>query len=54
MAHISTPSPSHSRKHKNLSIALPGKYSMKVILGYSAALRIVHSKQLGDIECILN
>jgi hypothetical protein len=50
MAHISTPS-SFIRKHKTL---LPGKYTMKIVLGYSAALRIVHSEKLGEIEIILN
>lgn len=54
MAYISTPSPSKNRKHKNFSIAIPSKYSMKIILGYSAALRVIKSKHVGDIECILN
>lgn len=54
MAHTSTPSPLHTRKHKNLQITLPSRYTMKVVLGYSAALRMLKSKDIGDIECILN
>lgn len=33
---------------------LPSIHTMKVILGYSAAYRIIKSKQIGDIEILLN
>lgn|GEM_PF-4477787 len=54
MTHTSTPSPLHTGKRKSLNVSLPSRYSMKIVLGYSAALRVVKSHELGDIELILN
>lgn len=50
MAHTSTPSFLRTRNNS----FLPSKYSMKIVLGYSAALRIVKTANAGEIEIILN
>ncbi len=33
---------------------LPGKFSLRIILGYSAALKVVNSKMIGKCEYLIN
>ena len=44
------------QKQPDLKLAIPGpsKMSMKFILGYSAALRVIKSKSIGKMEFLLN
>mgnify|MGYP006935330992 CR=1 FL=1 len=33
---------------------MPSTYSMKVILGYSAALKVIKTKEIGEFEILIN
>lgn len=54
MMHTFTPSTTQDNERTDLKIQLPSQFSLKVIMGYSAALKIVKLKSLGDSEVILN
>ena len=52
--HTFTPSTTQDNERTDLKIKLPSQYSLKVIMGYSAALKVVRLKSLGEAELILN
>lgn len=52
--HTFTPSTTRDNERTDLKIKLPSKFSLKVILGYSASLKVVNLKTLGQTELFLN
>ncbi len=54
MMHTFTPSTTQDNERTDLKIKLPSQFSLKVIMGYSAALKVVNLRTLGQTEVILN
>jgi hypothetical protein len=54
MMHTFTPTTTPNNERTDLKIKLPSQFSLKVIMGYSAALKVVHLRTMGETELILN
>jgi hypothetical protein len=54
MMHTFTPSNTQDNERTDLKIKLPSQFSLKVIMGYSAALKVIRLKTMGETEFILN
>lgn len=52
--HTFTPSTTKDNERTDLKIQLPSQFSIKVILGYSAALKVLKLKSLGETEFVMN
>lgn len=54
MIHSFTPSTTKKNERTDLHLHLPSKFTLKFILGYSAALKVIKLHSLGNSEVILN
>lgn len=54
MMHTFTPSTPRDNERTDLKVILPSKFSIKIILGYSAALKVIQLQNLGETELLLN
>ncbi len=52
--HTFTPTTTRDNERTDLKIKLPSQFSLKVIMGYSAALKVINLKTLGQTELFLN
>lgn len=54
MMHTFTPTTTKDNERTDLKIKLPSQYSLKIILGYSAALKVLKLKNIVETEILLN
>lgn len=54
MMHTFTPTTTRDNERTDLKIKLPSQFSLKVIMGYSAALKVIQLKSLGTTEILMN
>lgn len=54
MMHTFTPTTTRDNERTDLKIKLPSQFSLKVIMGYSAALKVIELKSLGTTEILMN
>ena len=54
MMHTFTPSTTQDNERTDLKIKLPSQFSLKMIMGYSAALKVIRLNSLGETEVIMN
>ena len=52
--HTFTPITTRDNERTDLKIKLPSQFSLKVIMGYSASLKVINLKTLGQTELYLN
>ena len=49
-----TPTTTRDNERTDLKIKLPSQFSLKMIMGYSAALKVIRLKNLGETELFMN